>query len=47
MMRRWRKCYLMMKGEVSGGWFLRIIKEGKININLCYMIIGGIFTLVI
>ena len=34
-------------GELTGGWFLRIIREGEIIINLCYMIIGGLFTLVI
>ena len=33
------------RGRVTGGWFLRRMREGEIIINVCYMMIGGMFIL--
>ena len=43
----WRKWCLMMNLVVTGGCFLRIMREGDIIRNICYMIIGGMFTSVL
>ena len=47
MRRRWSKWCMIMKGGVTGGFFFSRVVEGEIITNLCYIIIGGMFTLVI